>query len=87
MSGLKKVSDERLREIAGSEVEFDSDIPEFSDKQLKSFTPVNPQYFKVIPKKKAISIKIDMDVLEAIKKDGPGYQTRINSILRNAVFK
>ena len=87
MNGLEKVSDDRLKEIAASDVTFDDDIPEFTDEQLRQCTPVNPQYFKVVPKKKAISIKIDVDVLEELKKGGPGYQTRINSILRKAVFQ
>ncbi|MBR4477149.1 MAG: BrnA antitoxin family protein [Spirochaetales bacterium] len=87
MNGLEKVSDDRLKEIAASDVTFDDDIPEFTDEQLRQFTLVNPQYFKVVPKKKAISIKIDVDVLEELKKGGPGYQTRINSILRKAVFQ
>ncbi|MBR3600728.1 MAG: BrnA antitoxin family protein, partial [Lachnospiraceae bacterium] len=29
---------------------------------------------------------IDLDVLEALKAQGKGYQTRINSILREAVL-
>ena len=84
MSDSKKASDERLKQIAASDVTFDDDIPEFTEEQLKQFTP---QYFKIVPKKKAISIKIDVDVLEALKKEGRGYQTRINSILRKAVFQ
>lgn len=86
MHGSTKVSDERLKEIAKAKVAFDDDIPQFSDEQLKYFKPVNPQLFNITPKKKAIYIKIDADVLEALKKDGPGYQTRINNILRKAVL-
>lgn len=87
MSGSKRVSDERLKQIAASDVTYDDDIPEFTEEQLKQLTPVNPQYFKIVPKKKAISIKIDVDILEALKKEGRGYQTRINNILRKAVFQ
>lgn len=86
MSGLKNVSDERLEEIKKRDIVFDEDIPEFSEKQLEQFRPVNPQYFNITPKKKTICIKIDADILDAIKKDGPGYQTRINNILREAIF-
>ena len=39
-----------------------------------------------MPKKKEqISIKIDRDVLEYFRKDGPGYQTRMNAVLRSFV--
>jgi uncharacterized protein (DUF4415 family) len=37
------------------------------------------------PPKKAISIKLDADVLDWFKKRGKGYQTRINRILRRYV--
>ena len=32
--------------------------------------------------KKAVSLRIDSDVLEWYKKQGSGYQTRINAVLR-----
>ena len=35
----------------------------------------------VLPKT-AISLRVDADVLEWLKAQGPGYQTRINAILR-----
>ena len=34
-------------------------------------------------KKKAISIRVDEDVLDFFKKDGDGYQRRINAVLRS----
>jgi len=37
----------------------------------------------VIPaRKKAISIRVDEDVLDFFKKEGDGYQRRINAVLR-----
>ena len=39
----------------------------------------------VPPKKKAISIRVDPDVLEYFKNEGPGYQRRINAVLRSYV--
>jgi uncharacterized protein (DUF4415 family)/uncharacterized DUF497 family protein len=35
------------------------------------------------PKKKAISIRVDEDVLNYFKKEGTGYQRRINAVLRS----
>lgn len=32
--------------------------------------------------KKPVSLRIDEDVLEFFKKDGPGYQSRINAVLK-----
>ena len=44
------------------------------------------QAFLVVPRrKKAISIRIDPDVLDYFKNEGPGYQRRINAVLRSYV--
>ena len=37
------------------------------------------------PKKKAISIRVDEDVLDYFKKHGAGYQRRMNAVLRSFV--
>lgn len=37
---------------------------------------------KPVPTKELISLRIDQDVIEWFKAQGPGYQTRINSVLR-----
>lgn len=37
---------------------------------------------KPIPAKASISLRVDADVLEWFKSKGPGYQTRINAVLR-----
>src|SRR5579871_1467080 len=34
------------------------------------------------PRKKGIHIRIDSDVLDWFKKSGPGYQTKMNNVLR-----
>ena len=34
------------------------------------------------PPKTAISLRVEQDVLEWFKAQGPGYQTRINAVLR-----
>jgi len=39
----------------------------------------------VPPRKKAISIRIDEDVLSFFKRPGSGYQKRINAVLRGYV--
>jgi uncharacterized protein (DUF4415 family) len=37
------------------------------------------------PKKKAISIRVDEDVLDYFRHDGAGYQRRMNAVLRSYV--
>lgn len=40
-----------------------------------------------VPRKKMVSLRIDEDILVVLKRDGKGYQTRINNILREVLFK
>ena len=60
------------------------DAPKLSKKELSEFVPVNPAYYK--PKKQQITLKLDADVIEAFKRLGKGYQTKINAALRKAIF-
>jgi len=68
------------------------DCPEMTASQLKNFKPwyeVLPNgnnIYKVSVKKTAINLRIDNDVLAALKATGKGYQTKINNILRKAVL-
>ena len=72
------ISRRRLKDIeAIREEDIDySDIPEtdtafWADAELRM-----PQA------KKGVYLRLDQDVLEWLKAQGPGYQTRINAILR-----
>jgi uncharacterized protein (DUF4415 family) len=37
-------------------------------------------------KKQAVKLRLDPDILEALRASGPGWQTRVNAILRQAVL-
>ena len=39
------------------------------------------------PLKQAVSLRLDADVIEWLKKDGEGYQTRANQMLRERMLK
>ena len=82
----KKLTDKRINEIKNRPILFDEDIPEFTDEQLKEFKPGLLESFLSPPPKKTISIAIDMDILKALEAEGEICQTRINSILRQALF-
>ena len=43
-------------------------------------TAVRGKFYR--PRKEAISLRLDMDVLDWLRRQGPGYQTTINRILR-----
>ena len=75
------ISDKRLKElqnIPDSAIDT-SDIPELDDKFWENAKMVKPIA------KKAISIRIDDDVLDWFKSQGKGYQSLINSVLRSYV--
>jgi uncharacterized protein (DUF4415 family) len=55
----------------------DPDWAEFKDVDWSDAVLVIPA------KKKAISIRVDEDVLDFFKKEGDGYQRRINAVLRS----
>ncbi|WP_245524773.1 MULTISPECIES: BrnA antitoxin family protein [unclassified Bradyrhizobium] len=55
----------------------DPDWAEFKDIDWSDAVLMMP------PKKKAISIRVDEDVLDFFKREGEGYQRRINAVLRS----
>jgi uncharacterized protein (DUF4415 family) len=71
----------RLDAITDEEIEAsiadDPDWQEFKDIDWSKAVLVIP------PKKKAISIRVDEDVLDYFKKQGAGYQRRMNAVLRS----
>jgi len=91
---LPEITEERkaeLRALANrpdSEIDY-SDIPPVSDDFWKSAVLrkdlLNSNVYK--PKKISITAKIDADIVEWLKRQGRGYQTRMNSILRNTMLQ
>jgi uncharacterized protein (DUF4415 family) len=66
----------RLRAMRDVDIDF-SDIPKLGKSFWKSARLVMPE-----PKDR-LTIRVDRDVVRWLKKNGPGYQTRINAILRS----
>lgn len=81
---MRKLSKEQKRDIAALAAKGDEDI-DFSDIPLKldwSKAEVGKFYR---PPKKAVTMRLDADVLEWLKGYGKGYQTRVNLLLRHAM--
>ena len=57
-----------------------SDIPELTPEVFAR--AVVRRGLKPVPPKKQLTIRVDGDVLEWYRRQGPGYQTRINALLR-----
>ena len=58
-----------------------SDIPQQNPKDWEH--AVQGRFYR--PVKKPITIRTDADVLHWLKRDGEGYQSRLNAILRDAM--
>jgi uncharacterized protein (DUF4415 family) len=59
-----------------------SDIPELPPGAWKN--AVRGRFYR--PVKQAVSMRLDADVIAWLKKRGKGYQTRVNSILRQTML-
>jgi uncharacterized protein (DUF4415 family) len=69
----------RIDAMKDEDIDF-SDIPEITPEMFAR--AVLRRNFKPIPRKKQLTLRVDSDVVDWYKKQGPGYQTRINSLLR-----
>jgi len=59
-----------------------SDIPELTAEQWKK--GIRGRFYR--PVKRQITARVDADVLEWLKAQGKGYQSRINAILRREML-
>lgn len=66
---------ERLSTMTDKEIDL-TDSPELDDSFFENATLIMPE------PKKSVSLRIDPDVLDWYKHQGPGYQTRMNAVLR-----
>lgn len=62
----------------------DPDNPPLTDKQLAAMKPMRGRPRLAEPKV-ALTMRVDAEVMDALKGSGPGWQTRVNSLLRDAL--
>jgi len=70
----------RVKAINDKDIKLTSEHPEADVKHI--VRGILRQGLKPVPSKTSISLRVDADVLEWLKAQGPGYQTRINAVLR-----
>lgn len=75
----------------------DADNPELTDAQFAQMVPaaevvpelvaeaIRRRGMQKAPTKEMISLRLDQDVLERWRATGPGWQSRVNDVLRAAV--
>jgi len=79
-SKTSKTDWSRVRAMADRDIAVTTEHPEASVKHI--MRGIARRGLKPVPPKASISLRLDADVLDWLKAQGPGYQTRINAILR-----
>jgi uncharacterized protein (DUF4415 family) len=81
MSFPAKEDRDRLDSVKDEDIDF-SDIPEITD--FSKFRPwEDRRMYK--PIKVTVTCKLDADIVAWLKREGKGYQTRLNAILRQVM--
>ncbi|MBC7901722.1 MAG: BrnA antitoxin family protein [Saprospiraceae bacterium] len=70
---------DRIRNMRDEDIDL-SDLPEITPEMFAK--AVVRKGFKQVPQKKQLTLRIDQDVIEFFRKQGQGYQTKINQLLR-----
>ena len=74
-SGADKTDWQRLEQMQDSEIDI-SKIPNLDEAWFRSATLVMPET------KERVTMRFDRDLLAYFRKQGKGYQTRMNAVLR-----
>ena len=73
----------------------DPENPEWTDKDFAKARPADEVVPKIVaryrgkqkaPTKKQVTVRLDSDLVDALKEGGSGWQTRMNAILREAIL-
>jgi uncharacterized protein (DUF4415 family) len=79
-SATSKTDWARVRALRDDDASVSGEHPEAPIKHIER--GIARRGLKPVPPKASISLRVDADVLEWLKAQGPGCQTRINAILR-----
>ena len=83
---------------AQREIALDSDAPEWTDADWDRARPASEIVPHIVaedrrtrgkqkaPVKEKVTLRLDADVLAHFRRDGKGWQTRLNDVLRKAVI-
>ena len=82
----KKLTPEQQREFRAIAAKRDADI-DFSDiPPIVDWSGAEIGKF-YRPRKKPVTMRLDSDVIDWLKAEGPGYQTKANALLRHAMLQ
>jgi uncharacterized protein (DUF4415 family) len=69
-----------IRKMVDADLVRDGDAPKWTPEMFAR--AVARRGLKPVPKKALLSLRIDSDVIEWFKRQGAGYQSRMNPLLR-----
>ncbi len=81
LTGKQRANLRALAARPDSEIDT-SDVPEMTDEQWKN----GERGLLYRPLKRQITARVDADILDWLKAQGKGYQSRINAILRREML-
>jgi uncharacterized protein (DUF4415 family) len=70
----------RVRSLKDKDIRLSAEHPEAKVKHI--VRGIVRRGLRPVSAKASIALRVDADVLEWFKSQGPGYQTRINAVLR-----
>jgi uncharacterized protein (DUF4415 family) len=79
-SRVSKTDWKRVRAMKDKDITLTPEHPEVDVRHI--VRSIVRRGLKPVPPKASIALRVDADVLEWFKAQGPGYQTRINAVLR-----
>jgi len=79
-SRASKTNWARVRAMKEREVRLTAEHPEADLKHI--VRGIARRGLRPIPPKASLSLRLDADVVDWFKSQGPGYQTRMNAVLR-----
>ena len=86
-SKLPVMSDERIAELENFHTTNFSDCPVQTQEQLQEFKPKYADAQLEKPVKRIVQLHLDADVVEWLEREGSECQTKINTILRQAMLQ
>jgi uncharacterized protein (DUF4415 family) len=78
-AGKSRTDGKRVDALQDQKIDF-RDTPELTPEMFAR--AIVRRGLKPVARKRQLTIRIDGDVLEWYRRQGPGYQTRINALLR-----
>jgi uncharacterized protein (DUF4415 family) len=73
--GESRTDWKRIRKMRDKDIVLDEDAPEITEEMLRKAVVVRRR-------KGSLTLRVDQDVLDWLRAQGRGYQTRINALLR-----